>query len=472
MLNTKEKNVSRLHFERLDFAALALAAVILIAIVVTIAIGDRAGVGVVSVAPQGQAHTTSTIRITFAESMDSASVEKHFAIDPPAHGNFSWNGAQLTFDPAAALTAGQTYTVTVQAGAASTQGRLLTQDTHWTFTVSRPRVAYLAPAIHDDPPAPPNLWIADPAEPNNAKQITFNRAGILPDYAASPDGTRIAFAQPGPNATADLYLMTLDTGAIQRVTQCVDASCQSPSWSPDGTRIVYERVELNTSLQQLDRGVPRAWIVNLNDLSTTPLLVNSQLLGKQPRWSPDGAQIAVYDQNAHGTIIYNLTDGSSSIITSAQDETGLFDPSGKRMVYPDLLQTQIGFSTTLAIADLTAQQVHPLTNKDEAPVDDRQAAWTPDGKMLAVTRRYLDQPESVGAQVYLINPDTAEVQPLVKDPQYNHGAIAWDPAGEQLVMQRFPTTKQDGVPSIWVYNVRTKALEQIATNAYLPQWIP
>jgi Tol biopolymer transport system component len=468
------ENTSRthLHFERFDYAALVLAALIVIAIVVTVAVGDRAGVGVVSIAPQGQAHTTSTIHVSFAEPMDSASVEKHFVISPPAPGKFSWNGPQLTFAPVPALAAGQTYTVTVQAGAASTQGRLLTQDMRWTFTVRRSRVAYLAPAIHDDPPAPPNLWTVDPADPTSAKQITFNSAGIFPDYAASPDGTRIAFAQPGADGTADLYLMTLDTGAIQRVTRCVDASCQSPSWSPDGTRIVYERVELNTNLQQLDRGVPRAWIVNLNDLSTTPLLVNSQLLGKQPRWSPDGSQIAVYDQNAHGTIIYNLTDGSSSIITSAQDETGLFDPSGKRMVYPDLLQTQIGFSTTLAIADLGAQQVHPLTSKDQASVDDRQAAWTPDGKLLAVTRRYLDESQTAGAQVYLINPDTAEVQPLIKDPQYNHGAIAWDPTGNQLVMQRFPTTNQDGQPSIWVYNMQTKAIREIATNAYLPQWIP
>jgi Tol biopolymer transport system component len=212
--------------------------------------------------------------------------------------------------------------------------------------------------------------------------------------------------------------------------------------------------------------------VNLNDLSTAPLLINSQLLGKQPRWSPDGKQIAVYDLNAHGTIIYSLVDGTSFIIPSQEDETGLFDPTGKRMVYPDLLQTQLGFSNTLSIADLTAQNVRSLAGKDQAPVDDRQAAWTPDGKHLAITRQYLDQRQTPGAQVYLIDPDTAEVQPLVEDPQYNHGAIAWDPAGQQLVMQRFPALSQSGQPSIWIFNVQTKALQQIATNGYLPQWLP
>ena len=471
MVEIKE-SAARRRFERFDVAAVGLVAVLLIAIVTTVSAGDRAGVGVISSVPQGQAHTTSSIRITFAEPMDTSSVEKHFVIDPPASGKFSWNGSQLTFNPSPALAAGRTYTVTVQTGAASTQGRKLTADVRWTFTIVRPRVVYLAPALQDGAPASANLWIVDPVDPKTAKQLTFNHLGILPDYAPSPDGTRIAFAQDGAGGSADIYLLTLDSGAIQRITQCVKAACQSPSWSPDGARIAYERIELDPSLPQADRGVPRTWIVNLNDLSTAPLLVNSQLLGKQPRWSPDGKQIAVYDQNAHGTIIYSLVDGSSFFIPSQEDTTGLFDPTGKRMVYPDLLQTPSGFSTSLSIADLTAQSVRPLVSKDQSPVDDRQAAWSPDGKHLAVTRQYLDESQTPGAQVYLVNPDTAETQPLVEDPQFNHGAIAWDPSGEQLVMQRFPSLSQNGQPTIWIYNVQTKAIQQIATNAYLPQWLP
>ena len=460
------------HLERFDYAAGALVIALIVAIVTTIAVGDRAGVGITSVTPDGQAHTTSTIHVTFAEPMDTASVEKHFVISPAVPGKINWNGPQLTFTPTSALTAGQTYTISVQVGALSIQGRQLTEEVHSTFTVVQPRVVYLAPALLNGSPAPANLWSVDPTKPGSAKQLTFYHEGILPDYAVSPDGTRIAFGQEAADATSDIYVVTLDTGAVQRVTKCVNAACQSPSWSPDGTRLAYQRVELDQKLQAEDRGVPRAWILNLNDLSTAPLLINSQLLGKQPRWSPDGKAIAVYDDNAHGTIIYNLADGSSSIVPSGEDETGQFDPSGTRMVFPDLLQTQSGFSNTLSIADLTAQSVRSLAGKVQAPVDDRQAAWTPDGKHLAITRQYLDERQTPGAQVYLIDPDTAEVQPLVEDPQYNHGAIAWDPSGQQLVMQRYPSLSQDAQPSIWVLNMKTKALQQVALNGYLPQWIP
>ena len=455
-----------MRFDRFNVAAWAVIGVLLGAIVTIVAAGDRVGVGVLNASPQGQTHTTSAIHVTFGEAMDRASVEARFDIEPPIPGKISWSGQQLTFKPATALAGGQRYNVTIHAGAVSALGRRLVADIHWTFDVSAPRVVYLAPAVPQHNEAP-NLWMVDPANTSPPVQLTKLERGVMPEFAPSPDGTRIAFAQKGDGGTVDLYVLTVDTGAIQRITQCVQAACEFPDWSPDSTRIAYQRTELNAN-------EPRAWIVNLADLSTAPLLASSQLLGKEPRWSPDGTQIAVFDDNLHSILIYDLARGDSKGINSQEGDTGLFDPTGTRMVFPDIVQTQQGFYTSLSLATISGPNtgIQPISAKDSSVIDDRQAAWLPDGKHIAVTRQYLDERGTQGAQIYLIDLDTGSAQPLVLDDQYNHAAISWDPAGQQLVMQRFPYFGDNPQPGLWVYDLQTKALREIAENGFLPQWLP
>ncbi len=458
--------------DRLDMGVGVTVVVLLIAIVVTVARGDRAGVGVSSMYPQIAAHTRTAIRISFDEPMDTASVESRFVIDPAVKGKFSWSGQQLTFDADMALAANQTYTVTLRAGATSIQGRPLIADVRWTFRVANPRIAYLAPAVRDQAPKPPNLWIVDPGAPFVATQLTFGAYGVI-DFAPSPDGTQIAYAQKNASGSADLFVLTVEGGTVQQVTNCQNALCQSPDWSPDGSRIAYERIELNRDIPQADRGAPRAWIVNLKDLSTAPLFRESQLLGHTPRWSPDGKQIAVYDQNLHTIAIYDLTTGDRKQIPSLVGENGVFDPAGIWLAYPQMIQTQQGFFTQVGLANLANPQegVRKVSDRDE-PVSDGQPTWTPDGKRLAITRRYLDNRTTRSPQIYLTDLQSNTTQPLVADPNYVHGAISWNPTGDQLLMQRFSESEAEPQTGIWVYEMQTKALRQVATNGYLPQWLP
>jgi Tol biopolymer transport system component len=468
--------VHRLFTRRLDRLDLAVGAAIVglaLAISVTIAIGDRAGVGATILLPAGKVHTTTPVRIVFDEPMDTASVEVHFAIEPPTTGKFSWNGAQLTFTPSAALTADQTYEVTIRAGASSTRGRLVTNDVRWTFQVRRPRIVYLSPAVHERGSDVPNLWIVDSAPPYDARQLTFSQYEVI-DFSPSPDGTQIAYAQESQDGSADLYLLNVDSGETRRVTQCAKALCQSPDWSPDGSRLVFERIELNRDLPQLDRGMARAWVVNLKDLSASPLLADPHALGKMPRWSPDGTQIAVYDQNLHAIAVYDLAGGTPKSIPTFVEETGTFEPTGTRYVFANLVQGTQGYFNVFSIADLAHPQggIRSLNGRDLSPVADHQSAWSRDGKRLAVTRRYLDKPNTCDPQIYLVNPDSGEGQPLVVEGRYLHGAVSWNPAGDQLAFQRYPCTEPEAQPDIWLFDIASNTSQRIGRNGYMPRWMP
>ena len=65
-------------------------------------------------------------------------------------------------------------------------------------------------------------------------------ANVQLDYPSfSPDGTRIVYVRAAPlNGNGDIYVKNLTTGVTTRLTSS-SASDSHPSWSPDGTRIAF-----------------------------------------------------------------------------------------------------------------------------------------------------------------------------------------------------------------------------------------
>lgn len=472
--------LQRLIVDRFDRIMMGVMSALLGALIMVLAVGDQAGVGVLETSPSeqaGAARVTSPIFLRFSERMNPESVESHFRIDPPMPGRFSWVGAALTFYPERAWSLGVSYTVTLSAGAQAQQGRQLKETVRWTFSPAPPRIVYLAPASFGPDSEAPNLWLMDVRETDQPRQLTRTTLGVT-DYQPSPDGSRIVYVLTGTRGTSELYVLQIQSGTVQPITNCgaVEARCLAPRWSPDGSRIVYERRELNTDLPEADRDVPRAWIVNLRDLSTAPLLANPLLLGAAPEWSPDGTKIAVFDLNQGEIVLYDLVTTAVQNIPTQEGESGMytFGPDSKHFVFPELLIFPGRFTTTLSMVDVTDPKrgVIKLSGADTPPVEDAQPAWHPDGTRLVFTRRWLDGSGALNAQVYEYALETSTTRLLVDAPEYIHGALSWSPAGDKLVMQRFSPTEAAGVPSIWVLDAATGQVSKIAEDAYLPRWLP
>jgi Tol biopolymer transport system component len=456
----KRKRALPFGLSRFDATVLAVIAVLLAATTLTIVMGDHIGTRVLSVGPVGRSSSTSPIFIQFSEEMDEPSINERLRLEPEIAGNFSWNGRMMIFTPTD-----------------SVSGRQVLSEYQFSFTVSTPRIAYLSPADS----IPQNIWIADPLAPGSAQQVTFSPTGIY-DFSVSPDGTQIAFSEiDRANDVTEIKILNLETGELQQITNCAaeDSTCDTPTWRPDGNMLAYQRMIFNSDLQGVGVSPTRVWLLDLSSQPYTsrPLFSDSQVLSYSPQWSGDGSRIAVFDSNNRGIAIFDFNTNTTTLISSQYGSVGSLSPDGQRLVFPEMLIEADFARSYLKIADMSTNEFHALTQPEE-PIEDRYAVWHPDGRRLAIGRRYLDDRFTRGSQVYLLDTADGSVTPLVVDARYANGFFSWDPTGEQLVIQRFPELDENGDqnlsgrPEVWIYNLTTGALTMIAQNANRPQWVP
>lgn len=459
-----------------DRVVLLVIAALVVGVGVTLLLGDRVGVTLQRVGPLGVARSTSAVTLQFSEPMDRATVEQRLRLEPPVDGAFSWTGSTMLFRPDAPLEPGGSYTVILEQGAQSQEGRLVLSEYRYDFAVAQPRIAFLSPADS----MPQNIWLASINDPASAEQITFSPSGIY-DFGVSPDGSQIAFAERNTlTGTSDIKLLDLSNGGITQLTNCQESDCTSPVWRPDGRAIAYNRVDFNTVPGSEGNAAPtRVWLLDLTTVpvTTRPLFADLQILGHSPQWSADGQRISVYNRD-EGILIYDFASNNIAVVPSRGGSSGALSPDGMRVAYTELTIIE-GQQTRsyLQLADLESQELR-LLSRPEDPILDERAEFHPDGSVLAIARRYQDERYTRGPQIYLMDPDDGSVEPLTDDPRYANFFFSWDPTGDRLLVQRFPELTESGDlntqgrPEIWTLDVDSGALTQITANAYHPRWVP
>jgi tol-pal system beta propeller repeat protein TolB len=142
----------------------------------------------------------------------------------------------------------------------------------------------------------------------------------------SPDGTKIVFQRFEGGARSHIHVMDADGGNVKQVSSRPGFQ---PAWSPDGTRIVF--ASRRGKREELELFVVDADGTNLTALTT------NRVEDVLPAWSPDGATIAfaserhgnwdVYLMNPDGTNQRRLTR------SRAPDQNPDWSPDGGHIVF-------------------------------------------------------------------------------------------------------------------------------------------
>ncbi|NDJ85032.1 MAG: hypothetical protein GYB66_04015 [Chloroflexi bacterium] len=436
---------------------------------------DQGNVSIDSYGPTGLSSSNAVIEISFGATMDRESVEDRFSIAPGVTGGVEWQTDRtLRYVPSEPLIPDQRYEVRIEPGARSLDGeRTLESALVFEFRVKWPSIVFLGPSTA----AVTDLMRLDPQ--TGAVDTLTNSEGGVVDFAISPDGEWIAYSERRSGTRSEIRALNLTSRQDIQMTNCIDAqaTCRAPSWRADSRQITYTRRELDQDSTWAN--TERIWSVDLQSRQSQLLFDDPGIEAHYARWSPVGERIALALADPPGVLVYDFPSESSIFMPSEQGLVGQWSRDGQALTYPVL---QIGGAiarsyTHIELArfgDFSDEQANitSLSGERETPVEDIQASFRPNSTQLALTRRYLDSRFTEGTQVFLADTATGEVEELIYNPEYSHGAISWSQEGNLLLMQRSHLASPDRHIELWVYVMSTGDYRMIHDNGYLPQFLP
>jgi Tol biopolymer transport system component len=202
----------------------------------------------------------------------------------------------------------------------------------------------------------------------------------------SPDGRQIVFASerdstPGqPGRRSEIYVMSASGGGVRKLTDGLHTA-RMPRWSPDGTRIAFDRFDP-------DRRRFRVYVMGRDGANPRPLTASD---GDDfaPDWSPDGARLLFLSNRAPRgwwTMYVMLADGSGEQELAVDAcpynvSDPRWSPDGARIAFT--CDNSWGWGIYVMQADGTdAVRLSP-PNGPEAFTYDAMTVWSPDSHQLA-----------------------------------------------------------------------------------------
>lgn len=178
-----------------------------------------------------------------------------------------------------------------------------------------------------DDPGQSGLWLFD----LNTGGKTLLREGrpysfFVPVW--SPDGNQVAYLnQDASPRTIEVYDLE---GMVFQVVGEMTYSRSQLSWSPDSKALIYDRYDSIIRQDVISRYTPATGLTDI--LLSDP---NANL--RDPRWSPDGRQIAYFDTSSRQLHIRDIDTGADNILEDARGFTGLeqWGRSGQLLVFAD-----------------------------------------------------------------------------------------------------------------------------------------
>jgi YD repeat-containing protein len=297
-------------------------------------------------------------------------------------------------------------------------------------------------------------------------------------------GGKIAFAS-NRDGNSQIYWMNADGSSQTRLTNN-GTNDESPRWSPDNTRILFQSDRENPFSGQAE-----IYVMNWDGTAQTRL-TNNTTDDSCAVWSPDGSKIAfqslrngtnyqVYVMNADGSNQVNISN------TNSNEGQPSWSPDGTRIAFSSD-RDQAGRPSVYVMQANGSNQTRLTLSV--APFRDEQPAWSPDGTKIAfvstrdsVVESWQETDDAGGIvnrsavrankEVYLMNSNGSN-QIRLTNTLGHDDSPAWSADGTRIV---FRSERErdccDPMQQVWVMNADGSNQVDLSNSwfgDYSPSW--
>jgi Tol biopolymer transport system component len=293
----------------------------------------------------------------------------------------------------------------------------------------------------------------------SAQMAGMNIGGTRP--SVSPDGRYIAY-NAARNGDWDVYVMSSDGKDGRRLSDVEEKSFVNlgpPTWL-GGQVMIWQRVHDTTRVSFVGPAPSLAGSPRGGEPSPA---ISVPPDARQIRPSPDGKRLVfVYGRgraariavaNLDGSGSHDVTDGTSSVLDPD------WSPDGTQIVLTVIDSASHG---QIAIANADGSGYHVVTHFDPAEGVPLWAAWSPDGKRLAMQAGHYNPKkiEESTAHIWIVDIASGTARKLAPHatPLLDE-TPSWYPDGRRIAFQ----SNRSGVLQVWVMNADGSGARQLTS---------
>jgi len=279
---------------------------------------------------------------------------------------------------------------------------------------------------------------AEPTSTNDSDAPAGQTAAVRRDFAPiySPDGTRIAFygyRNPGDNG--DVYVLDRASGRTVQLTSDSTFDLE-PRWSPDGNEIAYT---VSADMRRLQT----AFVDREGKATRNPID------GGIATWSADGRTVAVNTRGEHGFVpeLVALRSGQRVVVEA---------PKGVGYLGPWTADLQTALYARTAGEETNVKDLYRFNVETGESVqltqglDVQARAWSSDYSRICVVGERDGQTD-----LYVVDAHGGDPEQLTNTPETEY-MCAWSPddehiayskeIGDSVILEEFDLTNQTELP--------------------------
>ena len=297
------------------------------------------------------------------------------------------------------------------------------------------------------------------------RRLTDGLAGVSETPQWSPDRSKIVF-EGGPTG-GDIYLINADGTGLTNLTRTPSGTDleKGPKWSPDGNRILFAKTTIIIDVNDVERQLTDLYTMSADGSGLMQLTATgTELTAGGYDWSPSGTQIAFESVRGGSQSIYvvNASGGVATRLSGAGDfGAPNWSPDGSKIVFLSQPAAPEPIQVWTMNSDGSGQ-----ARRTNQPGDNKTApSWSPDGSKIV----YMNSTAPRSSDIWTINPDGTGAFNVTGNGADNTSPV-WSPDGRQIAFVVDHGVSGDAV-RVFVVNADGTGQRNVSTLAgFRPDW--